>query len=385
MYWTRHGSGRPTSTPSASSATPHAPPRTRQRRQPPTPSAPLPTWRPASSRRCSRPWPPSRPPAPRPPTATRQRTRGPRDRARGLTPRQGTAPSTASRWSSAAMRRAHGTATGWPAKNATAKASSYTTVRRTRVLRPRLRRRQRCSAWIALRTVAFGRSGMTRTSWPWSWTKKGPPSFCGGSRRPRRRPHLLEPQREQRPPLPCVLASAGAYPRGNATWPRDNAGPSSPWRAPGRGGRMGYTPRQRARLRPLRKHPCQGKGEASYAELHHRLWTPPGGHLRVRTGPGLPAALAGARHRPWGGDALWPRGHGGGPPGLWAAHDPHRTVGGGGGSPACLAAAVPAQAGTRGPTPAQTPVRVGRQGGVQVGHGQQQHLAAGQGAARCGG
>jgi len=80
--------------------------------------------------------------------------------------------------------------------------------------------------------------------------------------------------------------------------------------------------------------------------------------------------------------ASWPRGC---PPGLWAAHDPHRTVGGGGGSPACLAAAVPAQAGTRGPTPAQTPVRGGRQGGVQVGPGQQQHLAAGQRPARCGG
>ena len=37
------------------------------------------------------------------------------------------------------------------------------------------------------------------------------------------------------------------------------------------------------------------------------------------------------------------------------------------------------------PKPAQTPVRVGRQGGVQVGHGQQQHLAAGQRPARCGG
>jgi hypothetical protein len=43
---------------------------------------------------------------------------------------------------------------------------------------------------------------------------------------------------------------------------------------------------------------------------------------------------------------------GGRPPGLWAAHDAHRTLGGGGGPLASLAAAAHVQADTRDPTPA---------------------------------
>ena len=58
----------------------------------------------------------------------------------------------------------------------------------------------------------------------------------------------------------------------------------------------GHGERQ-ARLRPQRKHDCQGKGKVSYAELHYRVWAPPGQHLWVRAGPGSAAALAGARHR----------------------------------------------------------------------------------------
>src|SRR5947209_5478051 len=109
------------------------------------------------------------------------------------------------------------------------------------------------------------------------------------------------------------------------------------------------------------RHQGQEKGKAVYAELRHRVWAPPGWHLRVRAGPGSAAALAGARHRSRDGDALWPRGHGGGPPGLWAAHDLRRASRGGGGASACLAAAAPAQAGPRGPAPAQAPVTAGRE------------------------
>ena len=60
------------------------------------------------------------------------------------------------------------------------------------------------------------------------------------------------------------------------------------------------------------------------------------------------------------GDALWPCGDRGGPPGFWADHEPllsrwrPRSSTG-------LAAAAPAQAGTRGPAPAQAPVTAGRE------------------------
>jgi len=64
---------------------------------------------------------------------------------------------------------------------------------------------------------------MTRTSWPWSSTRKGPPSFYGGSRRPRRR-HRPHPLRQQRPPLPCALVSASARPSAHAAWPRVTRG-----------------------------------------------------------------------------------------------------------------------------------------------------------------
>src|SRR2546426_11080674 len=94
---------------------------------------------------------------------------------------------------------------------------------------------------------------------------------------------------------------------------------------------------------------ARGKSEAVSAGLRHRVWAPPGRDLRVRAGPGPPAALVGARHRSRDGDALWPRGHGGGPPGFWAAHDPRGTLGGRGGAPAGLAVAAAAQAGTRSP------------------------------------
>src|SRR5712691_1654302 len=95
----------------------------------------------------------------------------------------------------------------------------------------------------------------------------------------------------------------------------------------------------------------QGKGEAIYAGMRHRVWAPPGWDLWVWAGSRPPAALAGPRHRPRGGDALWPRGHGGGPPGLWAAHDLRRAIGGGR-APAGLAAASPAQGVARVPAPA---------------------------------
>src|SRR6266699_1112061 len=68
------------------------------------------------------------------------------------------------------------------------------------------------------------------------------------------------------------------------------------------------------------------------------------GYLRVRVGPGSAAALAGVRHRSRDSDALWPCGHGSGPAGPWAAHDPRGAGGGRGRVPAGLAAAAPAQA-----------------------------------------
>jgi hypothetical protein len=57
------------------------------------------------------------------------------------------------------------------------------------------------------------------------------------------------------------------------------------------------------------------------------------------------------------------------PPGLWAAHDAHGTLGGRGGTPAGLAVAAAAQAGTRRPASAQAPVTAGRQASVQAGRG----------------
>jgi len=127
----------------------------------------------------------------------------------------------------------------------------------------------------------------------------------------------------------------------------------------------GILPDRRPTEGTRRSHHCQGKGEAVYAGLRHRVWAPPGRDLRVRAGPGSAAALAGPRDGPRDGDALWPRRHGGSPPGLWAAPDLRRALGGGG-APACLAAASPAQAVPRGPAPAQALVTAGRQGGAQA-------------------
>src|SRR5262249_17312865 len=102
-----------------------------------------------------------------------------------------------------------------------------TTTRRAVALRPP-EEETTCFVWTTIRIVAFGQSGMTRISSLWSYTRKGPPSFCGDSKRTRHHPPLLEPLCQQRPPLPCALESAGPRPSMHAAWLRDHTRPGPP-------------------------------------------------------------------------------------------------------------------------------------------------------------